>query len=493
MRLDAMTAVIRPRRPWEAVDLGLLLTRRSARTIYGAWACTLLPFYLALFTLCWDMLWLAALVHWWLKPVFDRMVLHVLSRALFGAEPTVGETLRALPGVLGRSHLLWCLTLGRFDLARSYSLPVWQLEGLSGTARRQRMRVLNRQDRGTGVWLTFLGIHFEYLLLGSLAFFIYLLVPEQLQSGLLERLFESDDWEGLINGLVTLLMVPVVALVEPFYVGAGFALYLNRRTHLEGWDLELAMRRLANRLAPPPAAPSTSRAAAWIAAGLLALGVAQTGTAQAGVDAAEAKARIEKVLAAEEFQQYETREEWRHKDSLKKPLDEATPELREGPAFVGPLLEGLVWAAGAGLVLWLLLSYRRWIGYFKRGPRAAKAAPPAPEVVLGMDIRPEKLPEHPGQAALALWRRGEAAAALSLLYRGALGVLVHRRGLALGAGATEGDCLRAVHDQTSGTLPEYFRRLTLAWQSVAYAHRRPTDAEVEGLCSGWDSHFGAGR
>ena len=39
-----------------------------------------------------------------------------------------------------------------------------------------------------------------------------------------------------------------VAFIEPFYVGAGFGLYLNRRTQLEAWDLEIAFRRMRKRL-----------------------------------------------------------------------------------------------------------------------------------------------------------------------------------------------------------------------------------------------------
>ncbi len=39
----------------------------------------------------------------------------------------------------------------------------------------------------------------------------------------------------------------VMAIVEPFYVAGGFALYLNRRTALEGWDLEVALRRMGER------------------------------------------------------------------------------------------------------------------------------------------------------------------------------------------------------------------------------------------------------
>ena len=35
----------------------------------------------------------------------------------------------------------------------------------------------------------------------------------------------------------------VVGLVEPFFVAAGFAMYLNRRVELEAWDIEQEFRR----------------------------------------------------------------------------------------------------------------------------------------------------------------------------------------------------------------------------------------------------------
>src|SRR3546814_11667559 len=38
--------------------------------------------------------------------------------------------------------------------------------------------------------------------------------------------------------------------IEPFYVGAGLGLYLNRRTRIEAWDVALALRRMRTRLAP---------------------------------------------------------------------------------------------------------------------------------------------------------------------------------------------------------------------------------------------------
>jgi hypothetical protein len=34
-----------------------------------------------------------------------------------------------------------------------------------------------------------------------------------------------------------------VFAIEPFYVAAGFAMYLNRRAELEAWDIEQELKR----------------------------------------------------------------------------------------------------------------------------------------------------------------------------------------------------------------------------------------------------------
>jgi hypothetical protein len=42
---------------------------------------------------------------------------------------------------------------------------------------------------------------------------------------------------------LTLAYAAVVAFLEPFYVAAGFGMYLNRRVELEAWDIEQEFRR----------------------------------------------------------------------------------------------------------------------------------------------------------------------------------------------------------------------------------------------------------
>jgi hypothetical protein len=42
--------------------------------------------------------------------------------------------------------------------------------------------------------------------------------------------------------------LPVLAWSETLFAAGGFSTYLNRRILLEGWDIELGFRRLAQRV-----------------------------------------------------------------------------------------------------------------------------------------------------------------------------------------------------------------------------------------------------
>ena len=73
----------------------------------------------------------AVLLLWWLKPLFDRAMLYALSRLVFSEQSGVRETLRAARDWM-RPGLFLALTLRRFELARSFTLPVAALEKQTG-------------------------------------------------------------------------------------------------------------------------------------------------------------------------------------------------------------------------------------------------------------------------------------------------------------------------------------------------------------------------
>ena len=134
MQLTEANVAIRPRTPWEAIDLGTQLARRHAPLLMAGWAAVTLPVFAVLSLLLWQHPSLALLLFWWLKPLYERLPLFILSRALFGETPSLGESLKAVPG-LWRPQWFASLTWRRLSMTRSFDLPVQQLEGLDGNAR----------------------------------------------------------------------------------------------------------------------------------------------------------------------------------------------------------------------------------------------------------------------------------------------------------------------------------------------------------------------
>ena len=244
MNIDDIVLEVRPRRRWEAIDLGFVLARACFKPLWGAFALVFIPTAVVIIVLLRDKPWLAALIIWWLKPLFDRVALHVLSRAVFSATPDVRATLRALPGLL-RVGLIGALTYLRVYPARSLILAFWQLEGLRGRAWRNRLRLIERGTRSTATWNTVVCLIFELILAMSTIGLAYWLLPPEIAS---LDWFEDSSGGGIADWIALGAWILAVVAVEPLYVAGGFVLYLNRRTQLEAWDLEIAFRRLAGRL-----------------------------------------------------------------------------------------------------------------------------------------------------------------------------------------------------------------------------------------------------
>jgi hypothetical protein len=100
-----------------------------------------------------------------------------------------------------------------------------------------------------------------------------------------------------------------------------------------------------------------------------------------------------------------------------------------------------------------------------------------------MELAPDKLPADVAAAALELARAGRLREALSLLYRGALSDLVHRRGVELFSSHTEGEVLALAQKALPTQGGFYLERLVKAWGLAAYARRDPSAADVERLAN----------
>lgn len=467
MQPASIAISLRRRSPWEAMDLGFTMLRRWWRPIYAAHALVFVPLNVLVLLACWagGMLWLGMLIVCWLEPLYDRVVLHVLSRAVFGEVPSTSFLKQPSQYSAG---LFWALTFDRFDLARSFNLPVRQLEGSRGRERRARTAVLGRRTRSYAVWLTVVWVHFEGLLMWSADGLAALLLPAQAErargddGSFFTGLFEALSRASLEDALV---YAAVIFVLEPFYVASGFALYLNRRTLLEGWDIEVALRRIAEK-----------HVAALLLVALT-VGVCLPSYAQEK----DPKKEIAEVLKAKEFGYEREVERWQPK---KKP-DEPQPQDRSGWLALGYALaktaEVLLWIAAGALIAYALWWAARML------PRRGAAPPPEPyrppAALFGLELAPDTLPADVAAAAAALARERKLREALSLLYRGALSELVHKRGVQLLSSHTEGDVLRL-----SGELP-YLQRLVQSWRACAYARRVPPPADVERLASDYKAAF----
>jgi hypothetical protein len=476
MKVEDLAISLRARSPWEAVDLGFAMARRWRVDVYAAWFLATLPFVALGVLLFPDSPTLALVLLWWFKPWYDRALLFVYARAVFGEPGSARALLAAMPGFLN-AGLLAHLTLWRLDPQRSFRLPVMQLEGLRGQARSRRFAVLSRRGGGHAMMLWLVCANLEMLLQVSFLALPALLLPEHVEVDWWRLYFGEASpgwWQWLLSGMAYAAM----SLLEPAYVGGGFALYLNRRAQLEGWDIELAFRRLAARLAP--------LAAALLLMLLPPLMPAAEAQPAASPDPAEARRVAHDILQHEDFRTFRNVVRWQPRERAQQERKQAKDEdgwLKDFGQRLARLFEFIGWVLLLSLTLFLLHRFLKW-----RESRLSETAAAPPAQVAGLDIRPESLPADVAAAVRRLWEAGQPRAALSLLYRATLSALAHRHAVRLRAADTEGDVLRAAAGLADEPLA-LLAALTRLWQRTAYAHQLPGTQELTVLLEPWPRWF----
>jgi hypothetical protein len=401
------------------------------------------------------------------------------------------------------------------------------------------------------VWLTLIGLHIEVTIYFSIFILLAMLTPGVATGSFgLQTLFNTEP--GRIEQYATnAVSVLVISILEPFYVAGGFAIYLNSRTAIEGWDVELAFKRMSARIAAGnsvtggaavrPAHTLRRAAVSLLVAGAIMLAVpsqnnvlAQTTAEQSAAsdaDAVEHDARITdgdetrdalngeagitpktgaaeaagRVLENKEFGEYEQSwkikyvgPEW-GKQKKKKPTD--AKWLASVAEFIAASARVIAWIGGGLLVLFLVYLIARHIGVhgWRRGDGGD-----FPDMLFGLDVRPQSLPENVPAAAQRLLAAGDVRGAVSLLYRGALVSLIQDGRIDIARGDTELECVARVRSiyrgnhSDAGTDPanakaNYFAMVVTIWQRVAYAKKPVAAAEVTPLIDQWSSHFAIRR
>lgn len=480
MRLDTVTAEIRPRSDWEAVDLGLAMVRRDFWRCFAVWWLAVLIPTAGVGWWLWDspLLWLMGF--WWWKPAGSRMVLFEISRRLFGEKPGWRAALREIPRAWTRRffyRFLWA----RFSPWLPVTLPVEDLEGLRGKAYKLRSSQVTRRGEGVIMWIYLVSDTAACWFGLALMVMLMMFIPEG-QDGAWQMAMESWDPDSplelpaLIMRTLVVCMMLAMSLTDLFVTGAGFGIYLNNRTWIEGWDVELAFKRLARRL--------TKVALLW-----LALWAISMPAVSRGAEAPEPAQVIGEVKKDEAFKVYTVIDKlpvvkppskpWFSLDWLKWLGNLGGSAELIGRVFVVSMVGVVV-----GLIVWLVWINRH--AFAMRGLGWEKSAvSPSARVVMGMEVSPETLPADVPAVAWALWCQGRHQEALGLLYRGAISRVIEMGRVEIQESDTEGDCVRRVDQAGPVAHPDYFRGITGAWIRMAYAGTCPEDREVESLCQQW--------
>ncbi|HEL3181860.1 TPA: DUF4129 domain-containing protein, partial [Stenotrophomonas maltophilia] len=424
----------------------------------------------------------------------------------------------------------------RFSVLRSLCLPVNLLEGNAPDQRGPRRRAVAAGAAGAATVLTVTCLAFEAVLVSGAIGAVFMFMPLDLMSESWRAAWDmigrdTPAWARLGFNLACWL---ASVLVGPFFVGAGFGLYLNRRTQMEAWDVEIALRRLRDRLLP-----AASTLALLLCLALpLACAPVHAQDADAGPGRAMGKPSASDISAEEDdnqpaidpsntpamifgdtpvdtagFRQAVNRA---YEDPLQhptrqvthwKPIEQAEEKKKEdkplqgdsgnkgerkarkdGIAWLARLAEWGLWGLLGILLLVLLLTARMWLPWLRgSGRRKAGTAPPVVEEAVEL---PAVLPPDVATQAGLLWDQGRPRQALALLYRASVRTVGERSGIALPPGATEAQCLRASRRMPEAADRDLFARIVRMWQYAAYGGRLPSRSDFDALADTLRQQYG---
>ncbi|MDR1803133.1 MAG: hypothetical protein LBQ94_05945 [Treponema sp.] len=242
---------LRRRSVWEAADSGILLWRSNFACLMLFFAVPVLIVASCLCFLPENLFFLSSLILWWLKPLFDRLALHVISVRFFAspedspfgvpAARRIKELSRGLWGTFHRAlpgDLLW----RRFNPGRAAYTAVRVLERVDKKRFQQRKRALVSGGLG---FCTPMGV-FCFILEGMLLFgeLLFAILISEVLFPANSLLMQTDT--TVLSFFIFAAFCFNYVLVESLYVCMSFGLYINSRVELEGWDLQLLFLKFAD-------------------------------------------------------------------------------------------------------------------------------------------------------------------------------------------------------------------------------------------------------
>lgn len=502
MNLDTITVKIRPRNSWEAMDIGFILARQWYSRLWRLWLLTALPATTLFIFIGWLLPGMTAkwsLFFFWLcKPLYEPPILYWISQALFGSQNTLKKTLTETRQKLSFKFLYFIL-LQRLNPFRAFSLPVLLLERLQGKESRKRQKVLKEGHDASGL-LTGLSFFIEIILTFSLMIVIYWLIPDELRWIDFDTfIFTPDRWILLFAYIIS------CSIFAPFYICASFMIYISRRVELEAWDIEIGFKKLHNRLQKLKKGFVRDIAALLVLFISTSLFIPEKSWC-APNNPETARETIKTVLQQKEFGEEIKEYRWVQKkikeesepdsaweewlEALLDSLSEFFEGVDKFHLSLAKIGKFLLWSFAIALILYLLIKYtslREWLTARLSVPGKNNAPP---EIMFGMDLRPESLPDDLKSTCLQLLSEGNKREAMSLLYRGTLSRLVNGFQLEVHSSYTENECCDEVKKSRPKQEATFFSKLTSLWVLLAYGHRNPDTDTCRKLIGQWEELYG---
>lgn len=465
MQFDKAQIRIRPRPNMEAIDLGVLIARRYWWRLVAGWLVVAVP----VFVVTWFVpnTIFAFVMLWWFKPLYERIPMTTVASSIFGEYarwPTMRQNL------LSPDCLLW-LTFFRFFPGRSTLTPIAALEDhASGSGRVSNRRSLIKENiQGAYLGMHSMGLLFEVtIVLFILLMALWLLSPIETDPTIALGIAAMELMNFLLVSfwgpkIVLTALFVAFACVAPFYVCCGFALYLNRRVELEGWDLDLEFQRMVRRIAP-------------LLGVLLLLVCHVPSNAQESVPSQQELSRdtvaaeIDEVVRSERVSKSEVR--------IKQP-EQREESGQTSSVALAMFLRVLVWALLIAGILWLVIKIVMSDYIRQLFTRESKKEVPLHQKFPNLK-RTLTLPDDVVSAASDAWREGQFRNAMSLLYRGALYTLITKHKCDINPSDTEASCMKAVRE-TVPTLSDAFDYIASSWQQLAYARLPVSESDFDAL------------
>lgn len=498
MKIDQLVISTQARNSWKSFDLGCRMAMTWWRQLYGFLLVVTFP----VFVLCQLVsVEFGIFILWWCKPLFERGLLYIFSRQVFGQQISASNAIKAWPSQL-KLNWFQSITWRRFSPSRGFDLAVTQLEQLTGEKRASRLAVLHRTADNNNAWWLIICVHWELFILMGLFVLMDMLVPSGVEFDFFKVLSSETLAIELGTNLFTYL---AILLIAPIYIGGSFAAYLNRRIILEGWDIELSFKKIQQNSLQKFASVIVMVFTLGLSFNMPETAAQQsdetlqtpsnTEFEQAALLAPEAESierhveinqNLQEVLQAPPFNQNEMVRTWRWTGWQWESKSDEQPDLSVFAtifAFIAKFLEVILWVVFISLLLWLL-----WLSRFRLASLANIKLPTKTLIDMpsfGQHRTHKDLPKDIPSELRLLMSQQAYRQALSLMLVSSLMNLQVRKLISLNKAMTEQQCLTAINRSLEGESKLFMVELINTWIQLAWAHRWPQPEKMQALFVTW--------